>query len=1643
MKGVSHELTRDGVPRKVTLVQGGGLPFSVQFKDGESIGVPVFGDEWVMKLRVYMVDANGWTTLTEPAYYDLYTANGDRYRFNACKTSPTYTQLVNLRTTAGREETYGDMGIEVVRDAFGTLRQVLLPSRLADIVVADSEHYAIKFYTPSCLEGGKDTNGCYRLNAGTDPFEIWTFANPQPGTLRKLLVSRIMGARTNVYDYTYNSEAETWTLATGDGVQVARQELQQTMWNDNRTERLVTRSQMAPDGTLMGRVIERIKTYSWGDGVTVRVTDPDGVNQTNTFSYNTAGYTETAVEPDGSWSWKGYDSAGRMTTNLTAVKDSALTSFKDSAHAVISDYTPVDPLDSPRLNDQQPRKVTESVLGTVVAKTYRAYRKDGNGALTEIVERCTDPSSAYGHAGNLRTVSTFYGTNAINRQIGRVATVVHPDGRMDTYTYDVGNYQPAVGEIPPSFQQDESGSYWCETVVHGTTNYPEGIAGKTTKECRILNSKSEPVLDESWICAGGPNYERVSWINRTFDDWQHPILSRASNGQTEETSWGANCCGKEWEIGADGVMTKYGYDSFGRMIHVIKAGATTNDPDITTSYKYDSEGRRITTTVSGGDLAMMVSSNQYDTAGRLVAAVDEQGILTTYNSEGLTSTVVRGGLTNTTVRYLDGLIKLTMENGQVKAWYDHGVNSDGTQWSKVFTGPAGTNSPMWSKTTTDLLGRTIKNEKPGFGDAVLSTIYSFNSMGQLASTTQQPSNLTTLYSYDDLGNQTRSGLNVNTNGVLDLAGPDRVNESATWFDQDNFGNYWQYRASILYADNNATPTTNSIQRTRLSGFSQNSNLMSEMVSTDINGNFTTSHTYVDRNNKTVTQTVNYPDSTNAAVQTTINGQLTTAQSKTGVQTDYTYDALGRQTSSSSPSPFRGEAGGEGARLVGTYTAYNSLGQVTSTTDAASNTTTYAYDNLGRRIQVTDALTNTTHTAYDAEGRVLATWGATYPVAYDYDAYGRMTAMYTYRGTNSLSSYSEISNRKSQMDRTRWVYDEVTGLLTNKLYADNHGPSYTYTPDGKLLTRTWARGVVTTYNYDSLSQLTNISYSDNTPGVTFAFDRLGRQTTITDGTGTRLFSYTDAFQLASETNAAAELVRIYDPQGRPVGYDLVMAGSTSAVSSIRYDHDSFGRFSALSNTVGGALRAAKYSYFPGSDLLAGYDLFSGGTAASLSVRRSFEPNRNLITQILNTSGTNLISRFDYVNDSVGRRTQRVDSSSLTNDFVYNTRSELIEALMGTNNFAYRYDPIGNRTVATNNEAITEYLANSLNQYSQITNNQPPITILPAYDLDGNLVTNGVWAFAWDAENRLVSASSNGQWVASFTYDYMSRRVSKMTAGATNTFIYDGWSLISEVNSTVTNHYVWGLDLSGTLQGAGGIGGLLATTIQQPGNSSTVFSLCDANGNITDYVAGDDSIAAHYEYDPYGNITAKSGVLADLLAFRFSSKYTDSETGLLYYGFRYYMPEMGRWANRDPLEELGGINVYVFLANSPTSFIDLLGAKKVPYLWVSLVEREFGFLDIWDFIKLKWKWMEKLKDLLLFGDDVLDFFTNSTTLWVKTSETDVPDCYVVIDDKAKDKIDITLVYTGPSSGFGGIISIYIDYLHTLEWEWGPDPSDPCCK
>jgi RHS repeat-associated protein len=232
-----------------------------------------------------------------------------------------------------------------------------------------------------------------------------------------------------------------------------------------------------------------------------------------------------------------------------------------------------------------------------------------------------------------------------------------------------------------------------------------------------------------------------------------------------------------------------------------------------------------------------------------------------------------------------------------------------------------------------------------------------------------------------------------------------------------------------------------------------------------------------------------------------------------------------------------------------------------------------------------------------------------------------------------------------------------------------------------------------------------------------------------------------------------------------------------------------------------------------------------------------------------------------------------------------------------------------------------------------------TVNEGYDADGNQIRDGRWNYVWDAENRLirmVSATAVGpQQRLDFEYDGQSRRIRKKvwnnTAGTNSPvtdlkFLYDGWNLIAELdgNSAIVRNYIFGLDSSSTMQGAGGIGGLLAVK-----TSAGVchFSACDANGNVAILVDGSSGqVSANYEYGPFGEPLRVTGVQSTSNACRYATKYTDTESGMLYYEYRVYNPSSGRWLSRDPIGENGGANLYAMVRNTPIEDIDLYGLQS---------------------------------------------------------------------------------------------------------------------
>ena len=221
----------------------------------------------------------------------------------------------------------------------------------------------------------------------------------------------------------------------------------------------------------------------------------------------------------------------------------------------------------------------------------------------------------------------------------------------------------------------------------------------------------------------------------------------------------------------------------------------------------------------------------------------------------------------------------------------------------------------------------------------------------------------------------------------------------------------------------------------------------------------------------------------------------------------------------------------------------------------------------------------------------------------------------------------------------------------------------------------------------------------------------------------------------------------------------------------------------------------------------------------------------------------------------------------------------------------------------------------------------------YDLDGNLTQDSQWSYTWNAENKLVHMQNSSGMSLDFVYDLQGRRISKVvTVNGTVTsykkFYYDGWNIIGEVDSTtdIGINYNWGLDLSQSLQGAGGVGGLLSMTVSGSAADETYLYQYDGNGNVIGLVDASGNLAAEYEYGPFGETVAASGYVAGLNNFRFGGMYLNPETGSYDSHSRIYSSPLAMWLSKDPIDEQGGLNLYGYVGNNPLNYFDPFGYEK---------------------------------------------------------------------------------------------------------------------
>lgn len=1152
--------------------------------------------------------------------------------------------------------------VVVIRQS-NVLRQVKAPRNLADIVTLTPSSYEIRFYLASQV-GALDTGtGLYPVTG--QPFVVHLVENPDGVPSNRIRFTETRGTAQKITLYSYDSGTSTMTMSAGNGLRL--DVLQKTTSGGTTTE---TRTVKNSSNQTVS-VVREIKTdYPFGRVLTQRVLDPDGAALTTASTYYTDagvdggayGLLKQVVEPTGRWMRYAYDSQGRTSEIVSQFLDSAQGSAAASNRQTVVTYGTVPDSDG---DGQVETIVTrlESLLGQEVGRSFEVtYSKTEtfNGQPVEVRAdvRATVAGAAWNAATNLVTLTRTVNSGTLKF---KPMSVLNPDQSFVLY------------------QHDETATTRTTTVWQGQPNAAKTAVVSGTKT--VTTEDLFGHLQSKVITDVASNLVLSSGAATTFDSFGRATRIDYTDGTFETFSYA--CCGLESTTDREGVSTTFIYDDLGRVARATRAG-------IATLTSYDPDGRVLTVSRQGTDNSIIVQqTNTFDLAGRQTTTKDALNRTTSFaetvNGSGNTvkTTTQPDTGTKITTHAKDGSVLSVAGTAARQLSYEYGVEADGVFTKEVRLGSSG-QTTEWTKSYVDFAGRSYKVLH---ADGAFERSY-FNSLGQLSKSVD-PDGVVTLMAYNARGELEVTAVDLNANDTIDYTGADRVSRRQADVTTHGTYNVQRTTSQVWETLNQDTPTTVAVSEVYAGGL---------RTWQTVRGLTASSVTVLDGSGgKTVTATA--PDGA-LTIQVFANGRLQSNTVKTAANvqvyaTTFGYDVHGRlQTATDARN---------GATTY-TYFADDQVQSVVTpdpdTTRSGNGydaqTTTFGYDTAGRQNLVTLPDSGVVNTTYWPTGQVKRTWGSrTYPTEYTYDSQARVKTLTTWKDFATDSGKAV----------TTWNYHSQRGWLENKRYADNTGPNYTYKASGRLLTRTWARGVTATYGYSTGGDLSGITYSDSTPTVALTYDRAGRPKTITDGAGARTLSYHTNGQLEDEIYSSGLLSGIsvgrdYDALAR---LSAVTAANGTPAISYSYGYDAVSRLQTLTQ----GSNVATYAYVANSPLLQSVTFTQGGATRLTTVKTHDYLNR--LASVVNTPSASAVASVAYDYNSANQRIKATRENSQFWDYGYDSLGQVTAAtknlangddILGFNS-TYAYDDIGNRKTAATNGQTSTYTSNNLNQYSQRT------------------------------------------------------------------------------------------------------------------------------------------------------------------------------------------------------------------------------------------------------------------------------------------------------------------------------------------------------
>jgi RHS repeat-associated protein len=1171
------------------------------------------------------------------------------------------------------------------------------------------------------------------------------------------------------------------------------------------------------------------------------------------------------------------------------------------------------------------------------------------------------------YAGTAGTSESLGGYNQVNRLVDLAAT----DGTRELFIYrdrsTEENPNSAVAFLPYSFSTNDVPN------TGSLSNTFDNSLQSARNSFHWSSLQYDGLIDSDYVVSGDPDdlvladyklARRRQWLRRyNNEEVVTDTLSLEQAGSPDGSAWGqvtwfdyaGKASGYNGTRGTNALprfaalvlsdgATRYTYVEANQRNNPTRTISTYNNGSSvstrTNTFSYSSDGFDLIETRGPGN--EFISSNIYNSFHQVVTnynAVNDQTVFTYDSGHRLTSVVLPTGLL-TTNYYLT--------SGTNTGWLDKTIDLDnGTAIrTNSFTYEMGL-----IKTATDPRGLNITNAWDNLqrltSKSLPSGIYSYAYTNLDLLSVTDPVGSTNRFTYDLRRRISTAsdpkGTNIFGYDCGMLCTITNAVQQVLRQHYDYNGN----RTNVTYPDgsvilhkfNLSGQLTNQVDAagTSLRYFYNNQGLL--MLSSNAVGQVF-AHQYdnrdrltnaVDANgvsialtydalNRVLTKT--YPDGGVEKFGYSARG-MTRYTNQLGQVTGYGYDVLGRQTSVTN-------ANNEVVR----YT-YGPAGDMLTLTDGKSQVTQFAYDQYGQLTNKVDALgTNILRFQYDADGRMTNRWTvAKGGTTYRYDLAHNLTNIVYPVSSNIVFSYdaeNRLTNLVDGVGTTVFAYNSFGAL------ASEDGP--------------WANDSVSyTYKTNHLrASMTVLQQDGSSVEATSAYDSVNRLQTIASPAGTFTYSYQGAGGLIQKLALpnSAYITNSYDSMAHRLFTNLRNSSHTD-LNVHSYGYNVGNQRTNQTRTDGSYIN---YTYDNIGQLRTAIGKESSGVTNRLNEQLSYSYDaawnisyrtNNALVQTFTSESRNRLTALDRSgtltvsgNTTVAATNVTVNSSAATRYGDYTFAKDGLTVTNGNNSFTVVAQDSAGR-------ADTNVITANL-----------PTTANFSYDANGNLTSDGLRAFEYDDENQLTRITVTNSWKSEFSYDGLGRRrvrAEYVWFGSTWTlqsrvrYLYDGNLVVHERSDREEPpvNYTRGLDLSGGLQGAGGIGGLLARSQNVDGTAQHHYYHAEANGNVTAMVNSSQVVVARYLYDPFGNLLASSGGMADINLYRFSSKEAHENSGLYYYGRRFYEPRLQRWLNGDPIGENGGINLFQFCGGDPINGVDAWGEYLMTVTMDASLADRYGY------------------------------------------------------------------------------------------------------